>query len=83
MTNVFFRFEDHASEDNQDQVRKQILELPGVRAVQRIKPDATKDTLRRMWYADVADDAAPDLVTRLRQDTTIASADLPSKRGLT
>ena len=83
MANVFFTFRDQASEEHQDQVRKQILELPGVRTVARISPDAKKDALRRLWYADVSDDgAATDLVTQLRQHENIASADLPATRRL-
>jgi|HubBroStandDraft_4_1064222.scaffolds.fasta_scaffold73321_2 cell division protein FtsX len=83
MTNVLFRFQDRSSEESQDQIRKQILELPGVRTVARISPEATKDALRRLWYADVSDDeAANDLLTHLRQNANIVSADLPAERGL-
>jgi hypothetical protein len=53
-----------------------------VRAVARISPDATKDGLRRLWYADVDDEESSDVVTRLRQHDDIQSADLPPKRGL-
>jgi cell division protein FtsX len=82
MTSVFFRFQEHASEEHQDRVQKEILKLPGVRAVARISPDATKDGLRRLWYADVDDEESSDVVTRLRRHDDIQSADLPPKRGL-
>jgi cell division protein FtsX len=83
MPSVFFRFQDNASEENQDQVRQQLLKLPGVRLVERISPDAKKDALRRLWYADVSgDQAATDLLTQLRNHDDIRSADLPPKRGL-
>jgi hypothetical protein len=83
MSKVVFRFQEHASEAKQEQVQKEILGLPGVRSVARISPDAKKDALRRLWYADVADDgAASDLVRRLRQHDDIQSADLPPERGM-
>jgi hypothetical protein len=83
MKSVTFTFDEHASEENQDQFRNQIQELPGVHNVGRISPDATKPALRRMWYAEVADEtAASDLVTRLREHDDIKSADLPAERGL-
>lgn len=83
MAKLFFRFQEHASEENQAQVQKEILKRPGVRAVARIDPSATMDSLRRLWYVDVADDkAAADLVTQLREHDDIQSADLPPQRGL-
>ena len=84
MKSVMFTFDEHASEENQDQFGHQIQELPGVHNVGRLSPDATKPALRRMWYAEVADEtAASNLVTRLRQHDDIQSADLPAERGLT
>jgi hypothetical protein len=80
MSKVVFRFQEHASEARQEQVQKEILGLPGVRSVTRISPDAKKDSLRRLWYADVADGTASNLVTRLRQHDDIQSADLPPER---
>jgi hypothetical protein len=83
MANVVFSFQEHASEENQDLVCNQILELPGVRTVGRILPQATRSALRRQWYADVADDkAASDLVKHLREHSDIESADLPIERHL-
>jgi len=83
MTNVVFTFHETASEENQDRMRHHLLALPGVRTVGRISPDATKPALRRMWYAEVADDtAATHLVTTLRQHDDIQSADLPAARSL-
>jgi cell division protein FtsX len=83
MTTVFFRFQEHASEENQDQAQNEILKLPGVRTVARVSPDAKMDSLRRLWFADVADEGtATDVATRLRQRDDIHSADLPPKRGL-
>jgi hypothetical protein len=83
MKSVVFTFNEHASEENQDRMRHRILELPGVRNVGRISPDATKPALRRLWYAEVADQtAASDLVKRLRQQDDVESADLPAERGL-
>jgi hypothetical protein len=83
MKSVVFTFQERASEENQDRLRAQILVLPGVRNVGRIKPDATKPSLRRMWYAEVADDAAAtDLVTRLRGYDDVQSASVPAARGL-
>jgi hypothetical protein len=84
MKTVVFAFDEHASEENQGRMRHQILELDGVHSVGRISPDATKPALRRLWYAEVADQkAASDLVSRLRQHDDIESADLPAERGLT
>jgi hypothetical protein len=83
MKSVVFTFNEHASEENQDRMSHRLLELPGVSNVGRISPDATKSALRRLWYAEVADEkAASDLVTRLRQHDEIQSADLPAERGL-
>jgi cell division protein FtsX len=83
MANVVFAFREHASEEKQDLVRNQILGLPGVQNVARISPDATKATLRRLWYADVADDgAASNLLKHLREHDDIQSADLPAERRL-
>jgi hypothetical protein len=84
MKTVVFAFDEHASEENQDRMRHQILTLGGVHSVGRISPDATKPALRRLWYAEVSDEvAAFNLVTRLRQHDDIQSADLPAERGLT
>jgi hypothetical protein len=81
MTAVVFAFRDHASEEDQDHVRTQILAAPGVRVVARISPEATKPSLRRLWYADVVDDeAASQLVKSLRERNDIQSADLPAQR---
>ena len=83
MKSVVFKFHEHASEENQDLVRDRILEFPGVQTVGRISPDASKPGLRRLWYAEVANEtAASDLVTKLRQHDDIQSADLPTERGL-
>ena len=82
MKSVVFSFHEHASEQSQDRMRDRILELPGVQNVGRISPDATKPGLRRLWYAEVADQtAAADLVAQLRQHDDIHSADLPADRG--
>jgi len=84
MKSVMFTFDERASEENQEQVSHQIQNLPGVHNVGRISPDATKPGLRRLWYAEVADEnAASDLVIRLRQHDDIESADLPAERKLT
>ena len=83
MKSVTFTFGEHASDENQDQISKQLLALPGVQNVGRISPGATKPVLRRMWYAEVADDtAASDLVARLREHEDIRSADVPAARRL-
>ena len=67
MKSVMFTYGEDATEESQDQIRNQILGLPGVRNVGRISPNATKPALRRMWYAEVMDDAAAaDLVGQLR-----------------
>lgn len=81
MTAVVFAFREHASEEDQARLRTQILAAPGVRVVARISPEATKPSLRRLWYADVVDDqAASKLVKRLRERSDIQSADLPAQR---
>ena len=73
MANVVFSFRERASEENQDLVSNQIRELPGVRAVGRILPKATKPVLRRQWFADVIDDkTASDLVKHLREQRKAA-----------
>jgi cell division protein FtsX len=83
VTYVQYQFRPQASEEIQDQVRRQILEIPGVKSVARISPNATKDVLSRAWYASVTDDGtASHVVTQLRQHDYIQSADLPPKRGL-
>lgn len=81
MTAVVFAFREHASEEDQDLVRAQILATPGVQVVARISPDATKPSLRRLWYAEVADERiAIDLMKRLRDRSDIQSVDLPAQR---
>jgi hypothetical protein len=83
MKSVVFTFGEDASEENQERFGLQIQQLPGVHNVGRISPDATKPALRRMWYAEVADEsAASNLVTQLRQHDDIQSADPPAERGL-
>jgi hypothetical protein len=82
MNSVVFTFREQASEESQDLMRHRILEFPGVHNAGRISPDAKKPTLRRMWFAEVADQkAASDLVRLLRQQGDIESADLPAERG--
>ncbi|MEA2838197.1 MAG: hypothetical protein QOD89_2747 [Bradyrhizobium sp.] len=83
MKSVMFTFDERASEENQNRIRNQILELPGVHNVGRISPNATKPALRRFWYAEVADEtAASALLKRLREHDDVQSADLPAERGL-
>jgi tricorn protease-like protein len=82
MNNVVFTFREQVSEQSQDRMRDRILKLPGVNNVGRISPDAKKPALRRMWFAEVADQAAAsNLFTQLRQSEDIESADLPAERG--
>jgi hypothetical protein len=84
MASVTFTFAANASDESQEQVGDEIRKLPGVQNIGRISPGATKPALRRMWYAEVANDAsASDLVTHLRQHDDIATADLPTPRSLT
>jgi hypothetical protein len=83
MLSVVFTFREQVSEGDQDRMQNRILQLPGVRTVGRIHPNARKPALRRMWFAEVADQtAASDLVRQLRQHEEIESADLPAERGL-
>jgi cell division protein FtsX len=83
MKSVVFTFHEHASEENQDRLRTEILDLPGVHNVGRISPEAKKPALRRLWYAEVGDEkAASDLVERLRQHQDIRTAELPAERSL-
>jgi cell division protein FtsX len=83
MKSVSFTFHEQASEQNQDRLRAELLDLPDVHHVGRIKPDATKPALRRMWFAEVVDDeAAASLVQRLRGHDDIQSVNIPSDRGL-
>lgn len=78
-----FNFAEQASEDGQDRIRRQILDMPGVENVGRINPDARNPRLRRMWFAEVADDkAAASLVQQLREYEEIQVASLPQERGL-
>ncbi len=80
MKSVGFTFHEEASEENQNRVRERILALPGVHSVGRISPSATKPALRRMWYAEVADESvARELVRQLRQDGIEAAE--PAERG--
>ena len=84
MKSIVFTFGEETSEEGQDQVRRQILELPGVHNVGRISPEARKPALRRLWYAEVADEkTASQLVTQLRAHDDIQSADVPAERKLT
>jgi cell division protein FtsX len=82
MASVVFAFREQSSEESQDLVRNQILDLPGVHTVARISPEATKPALRRLWYAEVSDDEAMSLVTKLRARSDIESADMPAERRL-
>jgi len=82
MKSVVFTFGEQASEADQDQTGREIAALPGVHNVGRISPAAKKPTVRRMWFAEVADDAAAELVERLRQRDDIKDADLPAPRHL-
>ncbi|WP_244424864.1 hypothetical protein [Methylobacterium nodulans] len=78
-----FKFGAHTPEKVQDEIRDHIKNLAGVSNVGRISPKATKPALRRLWYAEVTDDAAASkLVTKLREQEGIESAELPSQRSL-
>jgi hypothetical protein len=83
MKSVMFTFGENSTEANQDRLQAEISKLPGVRNVGRISPDAKKPALRRMWYAEVDDDAtASNLATQLRDHEDIQSAETPAERGL-
>jgi hypothetical protein len=67
MKTVVYTFQPQTPEDDHDRLCAEISGLPGVHKVGRLKPDAKTPALRRMWYANVASDAAAsDLVTRLK-----------------
>jgi len=83
VTNVLFVFRENASEEEQERVVGQILSTPGVLTAGRISPTATKPALRRLWYAEVADNSAAEkLIAMLRGNEAIQSAELPAQRGL-
>jgi hypothetical protein len=81
MKSILFTFNEGASDETQNHTGDQLLKLPGVQNVGRISPTAKKPELRRLWYAEVDDVAAPELVTRLRDLDEIQSADLPAERS--
>jgi hypothetical protein len=81
--NVVFMFRENTPEETQELVRSQLLRLPGIVSVGRISPDASLPSLRRMWYAEVANDrAAAEVASRLRAHDQIESADIPAERRL-
>jgi hypothetical protein len=80
MKSILFTFNAGAPEQTQTQIRDRLLALPGVLNVGRISPTAKKSELRLVWYAEVDDGAALELVTRLRDLDDIQSADLPAER---
>jgi hypothetical protein len=80
---VLYVFRENTAERDQDRVCGEILAMPNVCAAGRIRPGATNPALRRLWYAEVADDAAANSVLqRLRLRQEIQSAELPAERGL-
>ncbi len=83
MTNVMFVFRESASEQDQNRIVKRVLSMPGVRAAGRISPNATKPVLRRLWYAEVADQSvAEQVIGSLRASDKVQSAELPAPRRL-
>jgi hypothetical protein len=83
MKSIMFTFGENSTEAGQDRLQAEIATLPGVRNVGRISPEAKKPSLRRMWYAEVDDEAvAHNLVARLRSHGDIQSAEMPAERGL-
>lgn len=81
MTSVHFTFKEAVSEQVQDDVGE-TLRSEGVERVGRISPDAKRPSLRRMWYAEVADDKAAALAAKLSSLGEIELAELPAERKL-
>ena len=83
MQHVLYVFRENTAEQEQDRVRGEILAMPNVCAAGRISPGATNPALRRLWYAEVADDAAAaSLLRQLRGRREIQSAEVPAERKL-
>jgi hypothetical protein len=76
MTCIYFEFCEQASEADQDQIRGEIRTLPGVQNIGRLLPG------KPTWFAEVEDDAATELVERLRQRSDIVNPHVPKPRGL-
>jgi hypothetical protein len=83
MNSVLFTFSETASEQVQNALGDRLMREQGVHNVGRISPDAKRPALRRMWYAEVADEkTAMNVVRKLNQLTEIESAALPAERGI-
>ncbi len=83
MASVMFSFDEDTPEEVQNKVGCQVMKLPGVRNVGRISPTSTKSSIRRLWFAEVADEqAAGNILVKLRQNNEIKSADIPAARGV-
>ena len=81
MTSVLFTFNEAASEQAQDDLGKKLMS-EGVEKVGRINPAAKRPSLRRMWYAEVADEKAAALAEKLNGLSEIEIAELPAERNL-
>jgi hypothetical protein len=83
MKHVLYVFRENTGDQDQDRVRGEILAMPNVCAAGRISPNASNPALRRLWYAEVADDAAAaSVLRRLQGREEIQSAELPAERKL-
>lgn len=82
MAAITFRFSSEASEEERDQGVREISAWNGVRGAGPLKPDAKDPRIQMMYYADLEDSEADQLIERISGIPGVESVAKPGQRKL-
>ncbi len=83
MFSVMITFAEGIPDQRQARIGLEIRTMPGVLGVGRVSPGAKAPGLRRLWFAEMADErAAAALIERLRSNASVEAAEVPAERHL-
>jgi hypothetical protein len=80
---IFFNVRPDVGQDSQETLLKRLTGLTGVQKAAALRPNSKNAAVRRMYYAQVNDDAdIESLREAIASSPEVESADLPAQRGL-
>jgi hypothetical protein len=83
MTAIFFNVRSDTAPARRRALLEELRQRPGIRSAAALRPDARSESIQRMFYANVEDDADVTALLRdLQQRPEVESADLPAERHL-
>lgn len=82
MAAITFRFRSEASEEERDQGVREISAWEGVLGAGPLKPDARDPRIQAMYYADLDDSEADQIIERISGIPGVESVTRPAQRKL-